>query len=101
MGPQEEFTPSLFSSRDSQKPDGWMQCIENSACLHGVPYTISIYVSRCVSKKPLVTNSKQVTGHELCTVWADKSLVCRGVHWRRRGGGGVTWRQSPPPRGWG
>ena len=27
----------------------------------------------------LATNSKQVTAHEFCTVWANKCLVCSGV----------------------
>ena len=33
-----------------------------------------------VSMYPNATNGKKVTGHKLCTVWADKPLVCRGVH---------------------
>ena len=53
-------------------------------------------MSGCIPE-PLATNSKEVTGQEFCTVWADKFLVCGGVHppspFRR---GIVIWRQSPP-----
>ena len=31
------------------------------------------------TQEPLATNSKQMTGHEFCTVWADKCLVCGGI----------------------
>ena len=83
------------------KTDGWMQCIENSACLYPVPQTNSISGCQCI-QKPLATNSKQVTGCELCTVWANRCFVCDGVHPGGLGGGGggagsVTWRQCPAP----
>ena len=44
------FTVSLFSSRGSQKNEGWLQCIDNSACLYRVPHNISIYACQYVSK---------------------------------------------------
>ena len=36
-------------------------------------------MSACI-QEPLATWSKQVTGHDFCTVWADQCLVCSGVH---------------------
>ena len=36
-------------------------------------------MSACI-QKPLATDSRQVTGRELCTVWVEKCLVCCGVH---------------------
>ena len=73
----------LFGSRGSQITDGWMRSIENFVCLHCGPHTISISAP---IQKPLATNGKPFTSHELCTVWADKSMVCGGVH--QWGGGG-------------
>ena len=41
-------------------------------------------------QEPLAANSKQVTGHEFCTVWADKCLVRGG----EEGDGHLV---TPPP----
>ena len=88
------FTLSLFSNRGSQKTDEWMQCIENSASC--ASHRQQLCVSACIPK-PLATNSKQATGYELCTAWADNSLVCSDIHPPLpRGEEIVTWRQSPP-----
>ena len=50
-------------------------------------YREHLHMSVCI-QKPLATNSKQVTCHGLCTVWADKCLVCAGVHAPLEEGGG-------------
>ena len=52
-------------------------------------------ISVCMSKS-LTTNSKQVTGHELCTVWANKCLVGSGVHPPPTGGGDHHLATIPP-----
>ena len=98
------FTLSLFSSRGNQKTDGWLQCIENSACVRHVPHTISIYACQRVSKsvlQPTVSNqfvqvctSLQPTvtaincaQHGLIIVWS--AVV--SIVWR------PSFGDSPPP----
>ena len=59
-------------------------------------------MSACI-QEPVATNSKQGTGHEFCTVWAEKWPICGGVHLGGggplgnnpgggRGGGVIPWR---------
>ena len=67
---QRKFYSVPFSSRGSQKTDEWMQCVANCAtCL-------TPSASMHVSMYPRAFgNQQQVTGHEFCTVWANKCLV--------------------------
>ena len=85
------FALSLFSSRDRQITDEWMQCIMNFAYLHHVHGTISIYAFQRVSQ------SLGRTGHDFYIV-CGKWLVGRGVTWQQSPQGGGE--PSSLPGGW-
>ena len=88
---------SLFSGSGNQNMDGWVQCIEISACLYHVPHTMSIYACR-MYPKAFGNQQQAAICHELCTVWANKCLVCAGVH-RPLGGWGGGHRLATITRG--
>ena len=84
---ERSFTLLLFSSRGSQKTDGWLQCVEQSACVCHVPHTISMYACQRVSKSLWQPTASQRLAMNYKQYGRISVLVCGGV------------QPPPPPRG--
>ena len=90
VGPEEEGLHCPCSVVWGSHKNWWMDAVHWDFRLFVLcaSHHEHLCISAC-SHKPLATNSKQGLCCEFCTVWADKCVVCAGVH-----------LASPPPPFW-